>query len=388
MFQTGTNSASRYFSYAGLGIGVLLLLCSIQMFINIQQLLGVNTIRKNGYDFVSITRKITNESMGQPEKNLFSQKEIDDLRSKPFIEAAAPLVSNQFRVQLGAGAIISFRTDLFLESINDDFIDTVPPAFKWQEGQMNIPVIISSDFLEAYNVFAPGQGLPQLSQETAMNLPLMITCSGNGKEINFRGSIVAFSDRINSVLVPESFLIWSNQMFGNSSQNRPSRIFIKTKDANNPALLNYIDQHNYNINKDKTKFGRTKQVIQGIFSGLGIFGLLVVIMALMLFSFYLQLVIARSKESLQLLLLLGYSPKWLSKNVSRQFIPVYIFIVIAALIVTQLIQLSFHHFVLFDRPELSNIISWIVIIVGASLIVLSILINYTLVRKLIIKTSY
>ena len=92
LLQTGTNAASRWFSYIGLGIGVLLLLCSIQMYINIQQILK-ESIRKNGYDFISITKTVTNETMGQPEKNLFSQAEIDEIKSKPFIEDVAPLVS-------------------------------------------------------------------------------------------------------------------------------------------------------------------------------------------------------------------------------------------------------------------------------------------------------
>src|SRR4030095_8039388 len=115
-------------------------------------------------------------------------------------------------------------------------------------------------------------------------------------------------------------------------------LFLKTKDANNPELLNFLDQKNYKINKDKTKFGRVKQVLQGIFTGLGVFGLLVVVLALMLFSFYLQLVIARSRESLQLFLALGYSPSWLSRNVANQFIPLYIAIVITALILVQAMQ--------------------------------------------------
>jgi hypothetical protein len=45
-----------------------------------------------------------------------------------------------------------------------------------------------------------------------------------------------------------------------------------------------------------------KQIFQGIFSGLAVFGVMVIILALLLFSFYLQLVIARSRESLKLLL--------------------------------------------------------------------------------------
>jgi hypothetical protein len=383
LLQTGTNTASRWLSYIGLGIGTLLLLCSLQMYMNIQDLLGKNTIRKNGFDFISITKTVTNETMGQPEKNLFYQSEIDEIKSKPFVDGVAPLIANQFRVQMSAGAILSFKTDLFLESLDDDFIDTVPPSFHWQEGQMHIPVIISSDFLEAYNVFAPGQGLPQVSQETATNIPVIISCSGNGVEGDFSGSVVAFSDRINSVLVPKSFLEWANRTMGDHPVSGYARLYIKTKDANNTDLISFLDQKHYKVNKDKIKFGRTKQTLEGVFYGLGFFGLLVVIMALMLFSFYLQLVIARSRDNLQLLLLLGYSPKWLSQNVSRQFIPVYIFVGLAGIILTQLMQWAFHHFVMYNRNDMSTLVHWSVFAVAVFLVVLSIFTNFRLVRKLL-----
>lgn len=375
--------ASRIFSYIGLGIGVLLLLCSIQMFINIQQMLSGNVIRKNGYDFISITKKITNETMGQPDKNVFHQNDIDELKAQPFIAGAAPLLANEFHVTFSIAGIL--KTDLFLESLNPQFIDTVPQSFTWQEGQNDIPIIVGSDFFEAYNVFAPGQSLPQISQASAMNIPILITCYGNGKQLNFQGHIVAFSDRVNSVLVPENFLEWLNKNIGEIKQTGASRVFIKTKDANNPQLLNFLDSKNYNVNKEKTKFGREKRVIQAVFSGLGVFGLLVVVMALMLFSFYLQLVIARSKENLQLLLLLGYSPKWLGKNVSKQFIPVYILIVLIALAVTELMQFSFYHIAIFETLQRSMFVHWTVVAVAFLLILLSVVTNYRLVRRLLYK---
>src|SRR5947209_2999497 len=115
LLHTGTSPVSRLFSYLGLCLGVLLLLCSIQMFLNIQQLLSGNVIHKNGFDFISITKKITNETMDNPDKNVFSKNEIDQLRHQPFLTGAAPLLSNEFHVQLGAGGIL--RTDLFLESL-------------------------------------------------------------------------------------------------------------------------------------------------------------------------------------------------------------------------------------------------------------------------------
>ena len=87
-------------------------------------------------------------------------------------------------------------------------------------------------------------------------------------------------------------------------------------------------------------------IMQSIFSGLGIFGLVVVVLALMLFSFYLQLIIARSKDNLKLLLTLGYSPAWLSRNVSNRFLPVYILIVVDCIGINAagaMVVSSFHH---------------------------------------------
>ncbi|MBC7826352.1 MAG: hypothetical protein H7122_01300, partial [Chitinophagaceae bacterium] len=379
LLQTGTNAASRWLSYIGLGIGVLLLLCSIQMYINIQQMLKGNVVRKEGSDFISITKTITNETMGQTEKNLFHKNDIDEVKAKNFVEDVSPLLANQFRVQLSAGAIIPFSTDLFIETLDNNFIDTIPPSFTWKEGQIDIPLIFSSDFLEIYNVFAPGQGLPQVSAETASGIPILITCEGNGLKQTFRARVVALSDRINSVLVPKTFLDWANKTFGNNNDISASRLYIKTKDANSTELLNFLDQKDYKVNKDKTKFGRVKQVLQGIFSALGIFGLLVVVLALMLFSFYLQLVIARSKDNLQLLITLGYSPDWLSKNVSRQFIPVYVGIVLTALATTGIIQFLFHRFAMYQRPEISSFVHWSIVATGLALMALSVFTNYRLI---------
>jgi hypothetical protein len=388
LLHTGTNKASRWFSYIGLGIGVLLLLCSIQMFLNIQQLLGGPSPRKEGYDFISISKTITNETMGQLEKNLFNENDIRDITAQPFVQGASPLIANRFRIQLSAGDILPFSTDLFLESLDDNFLDTLPPNFKWQEGQNYVPIILSSDFLEMYNVFAPGYGLPQLSESTVSQIVVNITCYGaGGLQHTFKGSIVALSDRVNSVIVPQHFLQWANNRFGGVSDVKAARLYVKTTDANNPDFLSYLQQKHYKVNKDKTKFGRVKQVLQGIFSGLGIFGLLVVILALMLFSFYLQLMIARSKDNLQLLLTLGYSPNWLSKKVSRQFIPVYVFVVLIALLLTAIMQWAFHQFVMYNRPELSSWLHWTVILTAVALIALSLLTNYRMVRKLLYKLA-
>ncbi len=379
--STDLNKASRWLSYIGLGIGVLLLLCSIQMFINIDRLLKEKNTRKNGADFISVTKTITNDNMGKD--NSFSPQDITEIKAQPFIEEAAPLISNQFRVKASAGNIIPFSTDLFLESLDEKFIDTVPPSFTWQPGQMDVPIIFSSDFMEMYNVFAPSQDLPQLSDKTMSSVSIILECYTPAGVQNFRARIVALSDRINSVLVPNTFMQWANKNFGGVSQVNASRIYIKTADANNPQLLNFLEKNDYRVNKDKTKFGRVKQLLQGIISGLGGFGILVILLAMLVFSFYVQLMVAKSKDNLQLLLTLGYSPKWLSTTVAKKWIPVFISVVISALIVTALFQWGFQHFLMQQKEGLSQFIHWLVILVAAVLLVLSITINQQLVKNLL-----
>jgi hypothetical protein len=377
---SGKNLFSKWVGYFGLWIGVVLLLVSIQLFINIQQLLKENTPRKSGgYDFISISKTITNENMGKD--NSFTNVDLNNIKQQSFIADVAPLISNKFRVRATAGNIIPFSTDLFLESINGDFIDTMPPTFTWQPGQMVVPIILSSDFLEIYNVFAPAQDLPQLSQKTISSINIILECSGPYGTKNFKGNIVALSDRINSLLVPSSFMNWSNWRFMQDSAIHASRVYIKTKDANDPTLISYFDQQGYHLNKDKVKFSRVKSILQNIVSALGVFGILVIALALMLFSFYLQLMIAKSKSNLQLLLTLGYSPKWLATSVAKTWLPIYSLIIVAALISTEILHLLFLQFSFVSNAGLPYLLHWMVWLAAVILFGLAMLINLKLVKK-------
>jgi hypothetical protein len=232
-----------------------------------------------------------------------------------------------------------------------------------------------------YNVFAPSQDLPQLSDKTMSSVNIILECYTPLGVQNFRGHIVALSDRINSVLVPQTFMNWANKNFGGVTKVNPSRIYLKTKDANDPQLLSYLEKKEYRVNKDKTKFGRVKQVLQAIVSGLAGFGILVIVLAMVLFSFYLQLMIAKSKDNLKLLLILGYSPKWLSTTVAKKWIPVYGFIILSALVLAAAFQYFFQQGAMNGREELSPWLDWRVVLLAVLLFCLSIVTNFKLVRN-------
>ena len=379
--SNGQNKLSRWVGYIGLGIGVLLLLAAVQMYVNINEFLQNKSVRKNGYDFISITKTITNENMGKD--NRFHDSDLTDIKTHPFIEDAAPLKANQFKVSAGAGQTLPFNTEIFIEAINKNFLDTIPPDFSWNEQQEIVPIIFSTDFLEMYNVFAPSWDLPQLSEKTASSITIFLKCHGRNGEKSYRAHIVGFSERINSVLVPESFLDKMNTDLEGISNIPASRVFLKTKDANNPALLNYLAHNNYHVNKDKTKFGRLKTTLQAVVSAMAAFGVLVILLAFILFSFYLQLVIEKSKSNLQLMFTLGYSPKWLSRTVAKRWIPVYSIIVVVSLLITSLLHWGFQQFAVGIGEEISPFISWVVVAVAAVLLLLSVYINYRMLSRLL-----
>jgi hypothetical protein len=383
-FLNTGNKTGRLLGYAGLAIGVTLLLCCVQMYVNLNLLLKEKNPRKNGFDFISVTKTITNENMGKD--NRFTDAEVEDFKKQPFITDAAPLISNQFRAKASAGDIIPFSTDLFLESIQNNFIDTVPASFVWKKGQQDVPIIFSADFLEMYNVFAPAQGLPQLSESSIGAVNIVLEClAPDGTSMKFRGHIVAVSDRINSVIVPKTFLDWGNKMFGNQQVQPAARVYLKTVDANSVGLQTYLQQKNYHVNKDKTKFGRIKSTLQAIIAGLGGLAILVVLLSTLLFSFYLQLMISRSKENLQLLLTLGYSPNWLSKTVAKKWIPTFAFIIFTALVATSFFQFMFQKNFVAGQDALSAYLHFYVLGLAVVLFLLCVFANYRLIKKQLYK---
>jgi hypothetical protein len=60
-------------------------------------------------------------------------------------------------------------------------------------------------------------------------------------------------------------------------------------------------------------------------------------------------------------------------------------VVLTALVLTQMLQWAFHHFILSDRPELSSAVNWVVLAVAVSLAALSVVTNFRLVKNLLYK---
>lgn len=320
---------------AGLGIAMLLILIAIQAHIDFNQLLHSRKNENEVADFLVINKKITNAMMGQTGKSMFTPEEVAQIRQQPFVQAFGFITSNQYKVSAEAPGDLHFYTDMFFESVPDSFIDVKPDDWKWAPGDNTLPIILPNDFLNLYNFgFALSQDLPQISAETVKSLPIRITISRDGQAQSFTGQVAGFSDRISSFLVPASFMEWANQTFGSGKADAPSRVIIKVKDPSDPALAKFLEDRGYSTNQDKIKYSKTKTIVQTIVSVVGFFGLILLLFALLVFSMFIQLVIASCKREIQLLVMLGTAPRQLQRYLLRQFVPLYIVIGVVALLLT------------------------------------------------------
>ena len=326
----------------GLGVALLLILLAVQTQVNFNDLLHGKYNENETADFLVINKEINKENQTQKAKNIFSQADITDIKKQPFTEAIGVLTATNFSVSAESySAALPFYSDIYFESVPDEFIDVKIKDWKWAEGQPDLPIIIPSFFLDLYN-FGMAQSreeLPQLSAEALMAIAIKITITGNGQSQVITGHVVGLTDRINSVLIPQSFMNWANTKYGyQQQQKRITRIVLKTQDPADPKLTSYLTEKNLRTNQDKTRFSKARTAVNIIVKVLAGFGVVMLLFALLVFSLFIQLTIASCKIEIELLITLGTSPKQLGKFLMKQFFPVNVLIMLVCVAVIAVLQ--------------------------------------------------
>lgn len=261
--------------------------------------------------------------MGKPTASLFNSREIEAIASAPQVQDMGVLVANRFPVYatLNAGTV-GFSTEMFLESVPDRFIDKKPIDWHWEPGNTTVPIILSADFLNLYNYgFALSQGLPQLSQKSIQALAFDLRIGRDGYTETYTARVVGFSDRINSVLVPLNFVEYGNKTFASNIVFAPSRLIVKVKDPSDKAFIRFLESRDYTTNTEQLRWNKLRGVIDGVTSATGILALLLMGIGTLVFVLFIELTIAKAAQSLNLLLQLGYSPRYLSLFMLRRFVP-------------------------------------------------------------------
>lgn len=291
--------------------GMMIVLLSIQFYRDTLPIFtqGDSFMKKN---YIIATKRISTLGSFTGKSNTFSPKEIEEMKEQPFTESVGAFTPSLFKVSAGFGmqeAGIHLSTEMFFESVPDEYVDVNLDKWHFNETSPIIPIIIPRNYLNLYNFgFAQSRSLPKLS-EGLMNLIQMdIMLRGNGRTEQFKGKIVGFSNRLNTILVPQTFMDWANKSFAPGKEAQPSRLIVEVKNPTDTAISNYFQQNRYETEGDSLDAGKTTyflRLITGIVMGVGLFISILSFYILMLSIF---LLLQKNTVKLENLLLIGYSP--------------------------------------------------------------------------------
>lgn len=366
----------------GLSVALLLILSAVQLQANYNDLLHSKTNQDSIANFLVLNKKISDKTVGAT--NL-SVAEIEGLKQQPFVDAVGILTPSRFKV--GAQSVsdqVPFYSDIFFESVPDEFIDVQSADWKWDATSNFIPMIVPNMFLDMYNFgFATSQDLPQLTQEVVKSLPIEIRIKTSlGRQVYY-GKVVGFSDRISSVLVPQPFMEWANKQFGTNENAAPSRVVIRTKDPGNPALTSYLNSHGLTTDADKTRFSKYRQVVDLVVNISWITGATMLLFALLIFTLFIQLTVASCKEEISLLITLGAAPRQLQQFLMQQFFPPNIVIVAIVLVILAGLQLLLRSFLQTQSIYLNPLLSLATVIAAVLILFVLWLVNRMSIKKYI-----
>lgn len=383
IFQSRQNNQQTLFAGFGLMVGLVLLLWSLQVYFQIQALL--NSQDKYS-EYLVLSKKVSLNNAFFLSRATFSEKEIRRLKQQAFVDDVGAFISNQYQVMAFASESLPFRTELFFESVPDKFLDVKPQDWRWNESSKFIPVVISRDMLNLYNFgYALAKGLPQLPASAVKGFPVKARVRGPQGQRTFDARIVGFTERISSVLVPESFMTWANQNIGENQSVAPSRIIVKVNNTTDPRLAKYLDSNKYQINQDRLKASRAGAVVQIVMSVIGFVGLIFMALSFVVFSQNFRVIIAETKEEIRLLTQLGYTIQILARFLVTYFaIFIGVIVILASLLLYYAIITS-QQFLRDQGLDIYSGISPSVIGIGLLFVGLILIINILSVIRLLKK---
>ena len=297
------------FFFANL-LGMLIVLLSVQFYYDVLPVFtqGDSFIKK---DYLIVSKRISMVSSFSGRSNTFSAADIDEIKAQKFCKSVGAFTSSRYKVSasMGVEGMAYMSTEMFFESVPDRFVDADLKDWHFAEGDPVVPIILPRSYLTIYNFgFAQSRSLPKLSEGLMSLIQMDIMMRGNGRVEQYKGNIVGFSNRLNTILVPQSFMEWANKNFAPNAEAQPARLIIEVSNPADSSIAGYFQKKGYETEDGKLDAGKTTyflRLIVGIVLGVGLFISILSFYILMLSIF---LLLQKNTTKLESLLLIGYSP--------------------------------------------------------------------------------
>ena len=287
-------------------IGMTVIIGGVQLYSDVKPVMSGES-RLIGSDYLVVTRPV--ERVGSGGKR-FSADDVSELRAQEFISSVGAFTSSQYEVY---GSILfggrKLSTMLFFESVPDDFIDILPKEWRYSGGDTMIPIILPRNYLNLYNFgFSSTQQLPQITEDVIKRVELGISLRGNGIIEEYTGRVVGFSDRINTILVPEQFMAWANGRYGDGGNEEATRLIIEVDNPADPELTAYIEANGYEIENKPAESSKAMYILKVCIVIIVCIGVIFSLLSLIILTLSIYLLLQKNISKLENLVLIGYTP--------------------------------------------------------------------------------
>ena len=283
---------------------------------------------------IVIQKKVTSGPLLGLNNPEFSDEQIDEVRSMEFVESCDPIRSNTFDVVLSIDdpLIPAFNSNIYVQSVHEDYLDVKTDHWDWDEGSKTLPIIMPRDFLMMMNNFLTASNIPQLSDDLVLDLKIDLNIGPRNYRETIHSRIVGFTNELSSILVPESFLNWANQKYGEKEKEVINQLVVKSKDGQFGLLENYLEENEFESKKSQLLIAKLKSTLGVLLTIISVISLLAVFLSILVLIQYLQLIMTKNDYEIRTLLRLGHSPNQLIKVFLRYFMSLFSVVAVLSLL--------------------------------------------------------
>lgn len=342
-------------------------------------------------NYLVISKHLTTVGTLSNRSNTFSESELNDLRKQPFCKQAGAFTSSQYKVSAAMGLkdAVPMNTEMFFEAVPDSFVDVEAQDWVYKPGDTNVPVILPRSYLAIYNFgFAQSRNLPKVSDGLVGMIDMHIFIHADGKSPRFEGKVLGFSSRINTILVPQSFIDWSNEQFEPGKEEDPSRVIIEVHNPTDSKIAEYMQKKSYDVEDNRLDAGKTTYFLRIVVSMVMLVGLLVSALAFYILMLSIYLLVQKNSYKLENLLLIGYSPSTVCRPYQLLTIGMNLVVLILAFGLMYATRSYYMHFIGLMFPSLQSGSVMPAAILGGCIFVLLSVVNALAIRKKIMSIWY
>lgn len=365
-------------------LGMLIVLLALQFYRDVRPVFSQDDGVINN-DYLILSKKISAIGFGTTS---FSDSEIKEIEKQPFTKRIGTFTASQYKVScsMGIDGVANFGTQMYFESVPDNFVDTDKSQWKYDENSDFVPIILPRSYLTIYNFgFAQSRSLPKLSEGVISMIDMMVILRGDAKERRMRGKVIGFTNRLNTILVPESFMQWSNQEFAPNADIEPTRLIVEVGNPTDDRIAKFIQKHGYDIDEDKLQAGKATyflKVMSAIVMGVG---LLISALSFFILMLSIYLLVQKNTVKLQNLLLIGYSPARVSLPYQLLTIGMNALVLLMALGILYWLRSQYMEMLWAMFPSIEETSMWPAYVLGGILFLLVSVLNVIAIRRKVSK---